>query len=171
MQAAPKKTIYAVFPYISKNSNKSLNSEISVLCKRFYPQLNVKIIFKNQFSVSSFFNFKDKVSTLVQSNLVYQYSCGQCDATYIGETSRHLKTRIAEHKGLSNRTGNPLLNPPHSSIRDHALNSGHEIPTDNFKIIFKSKPFETKIAESILIHKYKPSLNNMESSVKLNVLD
>ena len=135
IQTACKKTIFAVLPYISKSSNKALNSDISEICKRFYPQLDVKIIFKNKFSVSSFFNFKDKVPTLVQSDLVYEYSCGQCDARYIGETSRHLKTRLAEHKGLSNRTGKPLLNPPHSSIRDHALSTGHDISSDNFKVI------------------------------------
>ena len=107
----------------------------------------------------------------MQSDLVYEYSCGQCDAKYIGETSRHLKTRVAEHKGLSNRTGNPLLNPPHSSIRDHALSSGHDILSDNFKIVFKSNSFDIKLSESILIHKNKPCLNNMDSSAKLNVLN
>ena len=135
METVPRKTIFAVFPYISKSSNKLLSSDISEICKRFYPQLDVKIIFKNSFSVSSFFNYKDKVLPLVQSSLVYKYSCGQCDATYIGETSRHLKTRLAEHRGLSNRTGKPLLNAPHSSILDHALYSGHDICTDNLKII------------------------------------
>ena len=108
IQTACKKTIYAVLPYISKSSNKSLSSDISEICKRFYPQLDVKIIFKNKFSVSSFFNIKDQVPALVQSDLVYEYSCGQCDAKYIGETSRHLKTRLAEHKGLSIELVNPF---------------------------------------------------------------
>ena len=108
---------------------------------------------------------------MLRSNLVYKFSCGQCDATYYGETTRHLKTRIAEHKGLSPRTNLPLCNPNHSSIRDHALETNHGIDNCNFQIVFETSSFDTKISESILIHKFEPSLNNRESSIKLSILD
>ena len=53
------------------------------------------------------------------SSLVYKYVCPRCELR--GSTSRNLLTRVAEHAGVSYRTGVPLSNPPHSSTRDHNL--------------------------------------------------
>ena len=104
------------------------------------------------------------------SNIVYKFSCGQCTATYYGETTRHLRTRIAEHRGLSARTGQPVTRPLHSSIRDHALASGHDINTDDFQVVFATNTVKLRIAESIIIHENRPNLNNMESSAPLKIL-
>ena len=127
------------------------------------------VSFKNDFSVESFFTFKDKIPFALRSNIVYKYTCDACQASYIGESTRHIKTRIAEHRGLSPRTGYPLTNPSHSSIRTHAETTGHEIKTSNFKIVLSTNSQNLKIAESIIIRKHKPSLNNMDSSVPLNL--
>ena len=70
---------------------------------------------------------------------------------YTGETSLHSSTRIAEHKEISVRTGQTLLNPSNSSIRDHALQADHDINTNYFKIIHKSERNSVNISESILI--------------------
>ena len=40
---------------------------------------------------------KDKVLDKEKSGLVYQISCRDCDAVYIGETDRSLETRKREH--------------------------------------------------------------------------
>ena len=105
------------------------------------------------------------------SNVVYKYSCEQCSATYYGETSRHLRTRIAEHRGLSSRTGLPSANPLQRSIRDHCLETNHDLNSDNFSILYKSKSIndDIKIAESILIKRDEPCLNTNES-LKLNIM-
>ena len=170
VDSVSRKPIYATFPYVSKSSNKFISSELVNLCRKFYPQLDVKLIFKNRLSVGSFFKSKDRIPKLLQSNLVYSYTCGQCNATYYGETSRHLKTRIAEHKGLSNRTGKPITNPSHSSIRDHSISTNHDINSECFKIVFRCDRSNLKISESILINHDYPSLNNMETSTCLNIL-
>ena len=47
---------------------------------------------------SSFFPNKDKISKGVQSNVVYKFTCDQCnDHVYVGETIRHFSTRVQEH--------------------------------------------------------------------------
>ena len=106
----------------------------------------------------------------MRSNEAYKYSCAHCDATYYGETTRHLSTRIAEHRGLSVRTGMPVLNPLNSSIRDHAIFSNHDISTNRFSIVFSYNSYNLRTSESIIISQNSPSLNNTESSVPLNVL-
>ena len=167
---ASKKKVFIKLPFLSHSSNKNITNEIQNLVRKFYPQIHLNLIFKNNFSIESLFQYKDKIPTSVLSNVVYKYTCEQCSATYYGETTRHLRTRIAEHKGLSSRTGKPLTYPPFSSIRDHCLLYGHGLETKNFSIIHKcDNPYDTRVSESILINKDKPTLNTMESFT-LNIL-
>ena len=154
-----KKVIYASIPFMSRNLNRSVHSDIQELARRFYPQINLRLSFKNSFTVNSFFPFKDHIPFSVRSNVVYSYTCEQCFAQYYGETKRHIKTRIAEHRGLSARTGIPVLNPSHSNIRSHVLDTGHEINPKNFKIIHSNTSANLRVSESILIHRFKPCLN------------
>ena len=55
------------------------------------------------------------------TTVVYKSSCVQRFSTYICKTFHHLLTRIADHKEISIRTGEPFMTPSDSSIRDHAL--------------------------------------------------
>ena len=41
---------------------------------------------------------KHPLSRDKESNIVYKISCKSCDANYIGQTCRQLKSRIMEHK-------------------------------------------------------------------------
>ena len=163
-----RKALFITLPFVSEKINSEVRTEIVKIVTKFYPQLNLRLIFKNSFSINSFFQFKDSIPTMIQSNVVYLYSCAQCSATYCGETSRHLQTRICEHRGVSSRTGQ-LLSKTNSNIFNHFLESGHPVNSNSFKIIQKCKPGSTKIHESILIHKNSPSLNSKESSMPLAI--
>ena len=86
-------------------------------------------------------------------SLVYKYVCPRCELSYIGSTSRNLLTRVGEHAGVSYRTGVPLSNPPHSSIRDHNLKCIPTIQLKNFTILSMSANDEDlKVIESLHIH-------------------
>ena len=165
-----KLNMYVSFPFLNVSDNQNLHKEIQKLVQQFYPQIDLKIIFKNSHTIGSYFKFKDSIPDLLSSNVVYKFSCAQCPATYYGETSRHIATRISEHKGLSARTGKPVTNPLNSSIRDHSLETGHEISNSNFSIVFSTDPQNLRVSESILINQNSPSLNNTDSSVPLNIL-
>ena len=56
-----------------------------------------------------------------QSNVVYKIDCKNCDASYIGQTSRYLKTRISEHKNHINRNMTQ-----HSVITQYRMDLFHE---------------------------------------------
>ena len=56
------------------------------------------------------------------------------------------------------------------NIFNNFLETGHDINADNFGIIFSGREWEIKLAESIKIHEFKPSLNDMVSSTPLNIL-
>ncbi len=46
---------------------------------------------------------KDDIPMEDQGNLIYKLSCNDCDAVYVGETSRALADRISEHRGLTHK--------------------------------------------------------------------
>ncbi|XP_077255641.1 uncharacterized protein LOC143893802 [Temnothorax americanus] len=41
---------------------------------------------------------KDALPKFAHSNVVYKINCGDCDASYVGQTGRQLQTRIKEHQ-------------------------------------------------------------------------
>ena len=109
--------------------------------------------------------------SLLMRRLVYSFTCRCCSATYMGQTVRHLHTRVSEHLGVSPLTGSKSSNPTMSSILSHLDSTGHSASLNDFKIISCcSSPDELLIRESLLINKLKPSLNLQGSSVPLLLL-
>ena len=81
--------IMTVVPYV-----QNLTEPI----KRVLQQVGVGMAIKPVSVLSNIFcKPKDKVLDKDNSGLVYQISCRDCDAVYIGETGRSLKTRKHEH--------------------------------------------------------------------------
>ena len=63
-----------------------------------YPHLNIHFVFRSSTRISSFFSFGDKVPKLLRSGVVYLFKCRCCSASYVGQTTRHLHTRVSEHQ-------------------------------------------------------------------------
>ena len=99
--------------------------ETTKLSGRFHHETNFKARFNIQLSVINFFNFEDCIHNALQGCVVNKFSCGQCTSKFIGETSGHCTTRIAEHIGISFRTGQSLSIAPYSNIRDCGIQEGH----------------------------------------------
>jgi len=60
---------------------------------------NIKLSFFGINKLSSIIKIqKDPLPPLSHSNIVYKLRCAQCDASYVGQTRRLLKTRIDEHR-------------------------------------------------------------------------
>ena len=67
------------------------------MCKKYCSdKIDIKLIFQSV-KISSFFSTKDIISDSLKSNVVYEFKCGGCNSTYIGQTTRHFATRIKEH--------------------------------------------------------------------------
>ena len=145
-------------PFINQKQKLLLEREISDLTSKFYPQIDLNIIFENSLSIGSFFRYKDTIPELVRSYVVYKYSCAQCSATYVGESTRHLQTRICEHQNISHRTGKPYGVLGKSNIFKHFLDTGHKILPSQFEILSSANMSNIFVLESIFIHQLKPSL-------------
>lgn len=151
-QSVNQKAVYWKLPYREENEKlmtqklKSVNKLLDVKIKPAYRTFKTAHIFKN----------KDPVPPGLASNLVYQYQCDRCPGRYIGETRRHLDTRINEHL-----FGKPV--PSEVTLHTHTLKK------ENFKIITRT-PYP-RLAETICLDFFKNSslLNERESSVPLNL--
>ena len=51
-------------------------------------------VFPPSLTIQNFLSFKDKLPISLVSSVIYKYSCGQCSATYIGETRKQLKVSV-----------------------------------------------------------------------------
>ena len=76
-------------------------------------------------------------------------------------STRTLGTRVAEHAGLSFRSGVPLTSPPHSAVRDHSELCSTNVDINNFLILAtSSSEIDLKILESSHMLKSRPELNS-----------
>ena len=114
---------------------------------------------------------KDPIPNLDKSCIVYKFNCF-CDKSYIGQTSRHFKTRIKEHlpacvlkfiekepEIMTTATKNVIKR---SSVAEHLVNNrecAKEYDLSRFKIIHHCKNMTDLIKlEAISIYLEKPVL-------------
>jgi len=98
---------------------------------------------------------KDRLMLECNKNVVYKFSCKNCDSTYVGQTKRKLNTRLTEHKNdIKKETGK------FSVVTEHRLEKDHDFDWDNPKILDKEKfYFKRLISEMINIKSQKKALN------------
>ena len=123
----------------------------SSILKSLIPNtMNLKII-SQSYKIRDMFSNKSPTPLGLCSDLVYQYTCNGCNATYIGETSRHLCKRIKEHSRLDNG----------SNIAEHNLKCKKKIEENDFQILcnrFKNY-WERVTCEALLIRSMDPKIN------------
>ena len=162
----PKLPLFASVPLVNKHS---FYTELHKIIERHIPAISLKLIPKNPLTIGSLFPPKERLGSLMTSNVIYRFNCPRCDlGTYVGSTRRLLKVRIDSHKGISYRTGVKLTNPEFSNIRDHTTKCKHEINYKDFEIIGKaSNDHLLAVMESLFIKQIVPHLNTQTSATPL----
>ena len=164
-----KLNLYFRIPYFRDNTNKTFKEEITKVLNKYFPQIKSIPVFFNNTRIKVFTNHKEKIAPSSESMIVYGYTCSSCQQAYVGSSKKILLSRIHDHRGTSIRTGRPLSSPMFSAIRTHSETScENNINTEDFKLLYKGKSeLEIRIAESMLIKKLNPELNNDLSSFPL----
>ena len=98
----PKKKLFIKLPFLGPQTYIA-KRKLSALNTKFYPHVSIRFIITPSLTIQNFFSFKDKLPISLVSSVIYQYSCGQCSATYIGETRKQLKVRVSQYNIISNR--------------------------------------------------------------------
>ncbi|KMQ90564.1 hypothetical protein RF55_9657 [Lasius niger] len=102
---------------------------------------------------------KDALSNTSRKNVVYQISCMNCDASYVGQTGRLLGTRVKEHRAHINRHS-----VQSSVITDHRL-LDHDFDWENVRIL-DEEPILGKrpLSEMLFIKRQINGLNSQNDT-------
>ncbi|XP_077277703.1 uncharacterized protein LOC143905912 [Temnothorax americanus] len=98
---------------------------------------------------------KDRLTMSKETNVVYQIDCVNCEASYIGQTKRHLETRIKEHfNDIKKHCSN------HSVVSKHRSQNNHDFKWSEPKILHKEcNTKKREIAEMFFIKRHNNIIN------------
>ena len=97
---------------------------------------------------------KDRTDKKKICGSIYKINCRDCDSFYLGESSRQLTIRLAEHH-KSNRDGDQK-----SATSEHVIKTGHCMDFENTEVIdCDTRYYQRKIKEAIWIRTHKPQIN------------
>ena len=146
-----------------------MKRDILKLVRKFYPSVDIKIIFKRGTQIANLFSFKDRFPLKCASGIVYYIECKKCGqrAAYIGKTKNTLYERFYGSNGhLNPRT-------PKSALIDHMTGSGDPECDFDFETIklldSASFDYRLRIIESVYLKFDKQSLNTQEYSYPLKL--
>ena len=124
---------------------------------------------------------KDKIKDEKKAGVVYRIPCQNCPRVYIGQTGRHLGTRVNEHKvdvenhekrnytQSARKTSTTEMNK--SAITDHVNTCNHVINWDKVKIVAREDQEKSRlIRESIEIQKHPTNMNRDQGNYPLSVI-
>ena len=123
--------------------------------------INIQPVFLSR-KVSSLVSKSESKPNLINSaSVIYKFQCKQCDANYIGYTTRHLFERVTEHR----------YSIVGKHLRDAHLTSPFSLSLEHFTVL-KSCPskFDLLIYEMLYIRDLKPSLNTQSDSIQAKFL-
>ena len=99
----------------------------------------------------------DVTKKFIQSKVVYQIPCNDCEAVYIGETKRTLVQRVQEHKRVV-RNADTSKN----ETADHSWTKDHQFNYNEKKIIDQEKGW--------IARKMKETIHSIKNDKHINVL-
>ncbi|XP_025269898.1 uncharacterized protein LOC112639584 [Camponotus floridanus] len=117
--------------------------------------LDIKLSYTSLNKLNKFIKVhKDCIPSNYKTNVVYKINCSDCDASYIGQTSKMLKTRIFEHRSQINRNH---VTP--STVTSHRLQCDHFCWDDVQVLDETSSYYKRLIYEMLFIKRQKNGLN------------
>ena len=156
-----RETRFFKLPFIGKYSSYT-KSKLEKLIQKYCKEISVKLVFVTC-KIGSNFSLKDCIPKSLKSNVVYKFSCAGCNTCYIGETKRHLETRIREH----------LVSDKNSHVYKHvhASEECFEKCDSRCFSILDSAPteYQLKLKEAMHIEWERPSLNRQVKHLNLTI--
>jgi len=138
-----------------------LSEKINKIVKENIP--DVEFAFKpiNQLKEVLFSKTKSKIPQEQRSGVVYKIPCKNCEGVYIGQTSKKLETRTAQHKRDFN---NRSLQPNRTAMTKHCVDKNHEFDFDNVQLLDSEQNTRKRVLlESTYIIAHSPNSVNIKS--------
>lgn len=169
-QQPDRERVYIALPYLGPVSI-ILKRQLTKLVQKFYPSVQLKVVFRRGFRISNLFNYKDKFPIACRSMIVYYIQCKKCGPSqaYIGKTINSLYERFH-----ASGTGHLHPNNIESALLKHCVESNDPecaFHFDDVKILESGRfDEEIRFIESILLKYDRQNLNTCERSIELKVV-
>ncbi|EZA47335.1 hypothetical protein X777_16386 [Ooceraea biroi] len=109
---------------------------------------------------------KDVLTTENKMNVVYKINCADCKACYVGQTKRHVLTRVNEHRSDIRRNLDDL-----SVVSRYRVEKGHDFDWSKINILHQEKHLRKReIVKMIYIKKNSDSINVQKDTDRLPVI-
>ena len=120
------KQLLIILPFLGHLSFITRN-RLNRYIRNQLPSCSLIIAFQSKTHLSSLSKFKDSIPKYLHSHLIDKFSCGCFNATYYGETERHLFVSMPKHLGITPLKMKQIKNPKKSAIMDHILLDKQEL--------------------------------------------
>ena len=164
-----KKSVIFVLPFLGPLSYL-MSRKLKKLIHKFYPYIELKVVFKRGFCIGDLFKFKDKMPLECRSGVLYYTKCKKCgpSVAYLGKTKNTTYERFFSSNGH--------LNPgtKHSPLHQHISETGDpecEFVFKDIEILGScSDDLQLRYMESIMLKiGRKQSLNTQDLSIPLQI--
>ena len=156
--------------FMEKNSEKTIENNKGCICLPYVKELENFNNFLKKYSTKVVYSAKNKLNNIIKlgkgknekfnnANVVYKINCNDCNASYVGQTSRRVNVRIKEYiKKYTDKDTN-------SGLFTHTMDNNHVIDFKNIKIL-DSEIHNGKrhFSEALFIHTQKNYMNKHMSS-------
>jgi len=103
---------------------------------------------------------KDKLNPELCCGIVYKINCHDCEASYVGQTKRSLKTRVKKHVSDIKKSSGTL-----SVISEHRLAFNHEFDWSDTQIVDRvSSWYMRSVSEMIHIKRQHHGINKQSDT-------
>ena len=92
-----KRRIYLCLPYVGELATNKFASQVRRLITKIAPCVELRLVFRAAQKLSCLTRLNSKLNVLSRSGVVYQISCSQCEAFYVGKTKCRQEQRVQEH--------------------------------------------------------------------------
>ena len=120
----------------------------------------LQVIFKSQSKLCNDFCFKDPVTQILISCVVYKFQFGLCNESYYWECVRHLAVRSGEHIGISPLTNKRVRPRKDIVVCHHLLNCNYSPTFEEFSVLcHENKKYLLELKGSLSKMRDRPLMN------------
>ena len=150
-----KRRVYLCLPYVGELATNKFARQIRRLIAKIAPCVELRLVFRAAQKLSCLTWLKSKLNVLSRSGVVYQISCTQCEAFYVGKTKRRLEQRVQEHSQQG-----------YSSLYKHSSDLCHQIDYSNPAVIsVDNNDYRLQIKEALKIKDLK-AYNSLNANIR-----
>ena len=147
--------VYLCLPYVGELATNKFARQIRRLIAKIAPCVELRLVFRAAQKLSCLTRLKSKLNVLSRSGVVYQISCSQCEAFYVGKTKRRLEQRVQEHSQQG-----------YSSLYKHSSDLCHQIDYSNPAVIsVDNNDYRLQIKEALKIKDLK-AYNSLNANIR-----